>query len=128
MTISFTVNASRDYLAKIHFTSSHLFGTYDSTIPVTYTGVTDLSTILGVITLGDVTLSVANFIFTIILWGVFMLFSKDNAEIGIIVGIGIGFLFSWLGWITFSASLLNLMYACILIAVLELMRKKEMGF
>jgi hypothetical protein len=78
--------------------------------------------------LGDVTLSVANFVFTIILWGVFMLFSKDNAEIGILCGIGLGFLFSYLGWLTFSASLLNLMYACVLIAVLELMRRKEVGF
>jgi hypothetical protein len=123
---SFDVDPNQAYIVKAQYVASG-YGSYDSTIPISETSVNDLSGLMGNMTIGGTTVSIASFLFTTIMFGVFALFSHDNAELGIIIGVLLSFFLSWFNLISWTSSISNLCYGLLLVAVFELMSKKETG-
>ena len=123
---SFDVDPNQDYIVKASYSASPM-GPYTATIPIQQTSVSDWSLMMGTFTVNGVQLSVTSFLFTTVLFGIFALFSQENAEIGIIIGIILGFFLSWFNLINWTASIANLAWGIVMVAVFELMAKKETG-
>ncbi|MEM1590004.1 MAG: hypothetical protein QW175_06270 [Candidatus Bathyarchaeia archaeon] len=116
-----------EYFARVssYANDGYPFGAYYSITPFVYTGLGPHEGVLGYVHVAGAAVPVVYFVFTTFCVALAALFSETNAEIGAFIVCIVYFFFSLFNLVPSTVSLVNILYAVILAAVLEMFSKRR---